>query len=103
MKIVVGALDTGMAHVSGKVGELRVDIDTGGDPSVEVSQSEMMTKVVGPRPVARSLPKTSFLPDSAEDRAYALASVGLRSGCREEVDSARIDLGNAPIVDPQEC
>jgi hypothetical protein len=95
VEVVIGALDTGMAHVSGKVRESRVDIDTGGDPSVEVCQSEMMTKVVGARSVARSLPKTGILPDSAEYWAYAAASITFRPGCREEVDPVGIDSGNS--------
>ena len=98
VKVVVGALDTGMAHVSGKVRESRIDIDTGGDPSVKVCQSEMMTKVVGARSVARSLPKTGTLPDSLENRANAPAFVTLRPGCREEVDPVGIDSGNACII-----
>ena len=102
MKVVVGALDTRMAHVSGKVWEFRGDICTRGDPSVEVSQSEMVTKVIGPRPVTKSLQKTCILPDSAEYQAYAAASVTFRSGCREEVDSAGIDFGDARVVAPEE-
>lgn len=98
VEVVVGAIDTGMAHVSGKVRESRVDIDPGGDPSVEVCQSEMVTKVVGARSVARSLPKTSTLPDSLENRANAPAFVTLRPGCREEVDPVGIDSGNACII-----
>jgi len=61
-----------------------------------------MTKVVGARSVTKSLPKTGSLPDSTEHRANALAFIEFRSGCREEVNSARIDFGNACIVDPEE-
>lgn len=103
VKVVVGALDTAMAHVSGKVREFRIDIDTRGDPSIEVCQSEMMTKVVGARSVTRSLSKTGILPDSAENRAYAFASVTFRSGCWEEVDFVRIDSGNARIIALEEA
>ena len=98
VEVVVGALDTGMAHVSGKVRESRVDIDTGGDPSVEVCQSEMMTKVVGAGSVARSLAKTGTLPDSLKNRANAPSFVTLRPGCREEVDPVGIDSGNECII-----
>jgi len=102
VKIVVGTLDTGMAHVSGKVSDSGADIYTRGDPSVEVTESEMMTKVIGPRLVSKPVHKTCILPDCAEYYAYAATSVAFRPGCREEVDSAGIDLGYARIVGPEE-
>jgi hypothetical protein len=87
-----------VAHVSGKVRESRIDIDTGGDPSVDVCQSEMMAKVVGARSVARSSSKTSPFPDSLENRANAPAFITLSPSCREEVDPVGIDSGNAYII-----
>ena len=101
MKIVIGALEARMAHVSGKIWESGVDIDTSGDPSVEVTECEVVTKIVGPRPVSKPVRKTCILPDCAECYANAAASVAFRSGCREKVDSTRIDFGNTRIVCPE--
>ena len=52
VQIVIGALDTGVPHVPAEVWEHRVDIDTIGDPPVEIANSEVMPEVVRPRLVA---------------------------------------------------
>lgn len=101
MKIVIGALDARMAHVSRKIWEPGVDIYTSGDPSVEVTECKVVTKIIGPRLVPKPLHKTRTLPDCVECYAYAAASVAFRSGCREKIDSTGIDFGNARIVCPE--
>ena len=101
MKIVIGALDARMAHVSRKIWEPGVDIYTSCDPSVEITECEMMTKIIGPRFVSESLYETCILPDCAEYWAYAFSRVAFRSGCREEIDSTGIDFGNARIICPE--
>lgn len=103
MKIVIGARDVSMPHVSRKVREFGVYLCTRGDPSVEICESEMMTKIVRPRLVTKSFANTRSLPDRAERYAYAGAFVTLSSVRREEIDSTRIDIGNAPIVCPEKC
>ena len=62
VQIVIGALDTGVPHVPAEVWEHRVDIDTIGDPPVEIANSEVMPEVVRSRSIAASLPKVCGFP-----------------------------------------
>ena len=66
VQVVVGALDAGVPHESAEVWEHRVDIDTGGDPPVEIANSEVMSEVVRSRSIAASLPKAFGFPDFAK-------------------------------------
>lgn len=75
VKVVIRALDTGMPHVSAEVWEHGVDINTGGDPPVQITECEVMPEVVRPWLVAASLLKTCGLPDFAKYYTHVCAVV----------------------------
>ena len=66
MEVIIGTLDAGVPHVSAEVWEFGVDTDAGGDPPVEIANSEMMPEVVRSGSVAIPLSKACSFPDSAK-------------------------------------
>ncbi len=43
VKVVIRTLDAGMPHVSAEVWEHGIDINTGGDPPVQITEREVMS------------------------------------------------------------
>ena len=71
VKVVVGALNTGMAHVFAEVWEHNVKINADDDPSVQIPEREVMPEVVCPGPIAASLVKAGGFPYVAKNQTYA--------------------------------
>ena len=62
VKVVISAFHAGMSHVSAEVWENGVDINTGGDPPVQITECEMMPEVIRPRLFPGCILKTCGLP-----------------------------------------
>ena len=77
MKVVVRALNTGMPHVSAEVWEHGIDINTSGDPPVQIAEREVMSEIVRPRSVAASLPKAGGFPNSLKDCAHVFSATAI--------------------------
>ena len=62
VKVVIRAFYAGMPHVSAEIGEHGVDINSGGDPPVQIGEREIMAKVVRPWFFVECLLKTRGSP-----------------------------------------
>ena len=62
MKVIICTLQARMSHVSAEIWELGVYIYVGNNPSVNVTESKMMTEIVCPRLVTASRCEIRSLP-----------------------------------------
>ena len=77
VKVVIRALHTRMPHVSAEVWEHGVDINTGGDPPVQITEREVMSEIVRTRSVAASLPKAGGFPYFSKYWAHVFSAIAI--------------------------